>query len=207
LAEQYGSTLVYISTAGIFGGEQELFTDFDTPSPGSYYAKSKYHGELFVERRVSKYYVFRAGWMMGGGIRKDKKFINKIYKQIKSGAKELFVVADKLGTPTYTVDFASSMLKVLDSGYYGLYNQVCSGGGSRLDVAREFVRLIDLDRSIEVVEVSSSYFKDEYFAPRPFSEKLVNLKLALRSMNYMRDWREALVDYSREFRKDYYGDR
>jgi dTDP-4-dehydrorhamnose reductase len=206
LAERHGSTLVYVSTAGIFDGEQDVFTDFDIPNPKSYYAKSKYHGELFVERRVSKYFVFRAGWMMGGGVRKDKKFINKIYKQIKNGAKQLHVVADKQGTPTYTVDFANSMVKVLASGYFGLYNQVGGGGGSRLDVAREFVRLLDLEKSIEVVEVDSSHFKVEYFAPRPFSEKLVNLKLDLRNMNYMRDWKEALAEYSGEFTKDLHCD-
>jgi dTDP-4-dehydrorhamnose reductase len=143
--------------------------------------------------------------MMGGGIRKDKKFVNKIYQQIKNGAKELFVVADKLGTPTYTVDFAQSMLKVIETGYHGLYNQVCGGSGSRLDVAREFVRLLNLEQSVKVTEVSSDHWKEEYFAPRPPSEKLVNLKLALRKINYMRDWREALADYSRGFSQDYRG--
>jgi dTDP-4-dehydrorhamnose reductase len=43
--------------------------------------------------------------MMGGGPEKDKKFVNKIIKQIDLGAKELFVVDDKLGVPTYTKDF------------------------------------------------------------------------------------------------------
>jgi dTDP-4-dehydrorhamnose reductase len=205
LAESYGATLVHIGTAGMFGDGQEEFNDFDIPAPASKYAKSKYYGELTVERHVSRYFIFRAGWMMGGGVRKDKKFINKIYKQIKSGAKELYVVADKVGTPTYTVDFAHGMLKVLDSGYYGLYNQVCGGGGSRLDVAREFVRLLGLEESVKVTEVSSSHFKDEYFAPRPKSEKLVNLKLNLRGMNYMRDWKAALADYAVEFANDYNG--
>ena len=204
LAEARGATLVYIGTAGMFGGDQDEFNDFDTPAPTSIYARSKYYGELVVERRVSRYFIFRAGWMMGGGLRKDKKFINKIYKQIKSGAKELHVVADKLGTPTYTVDFAHCMLKALESGYYGLYNQVCGGGGSRLDVAREFVKLLRLEKSVKVTEVPSSHFKEEYFAPRPNSEKLVNLKLDLRGMNHMRDWKVALADYSREFEKDYY---
>jgi dTDP-4-dehydrorhamnose reductase len=85
LAEKYGAQVVYISTAGIFGGEKEFFTDLDTPLPLSYYAKAKYHGERYVETCASRYFVFRAGWMMGGGVRKDKKFINKVYKQLKEG--------------------------------------------------------------------------------------------------------------------------
>jgi len=202
LAEQRAATLVYISTAGIFGGEQEVYTDFDAPLPTSHYAKSKYYGELFVENRMSKYYIFRAGWMMGGGLKKDKKFINKIYKQIKNGARELFVVADKLGTPTYTVDFANGMLKVIDTGYYGLYNQVCGGGGSRLDVAKEFVRLLGLEHEVKVTEVDSNHWKQEYFAPRPYSEKLINLKLDLRKMNHMRDWKVCLAEYAQVFKAD-----
>ncbi len=205
LARRYGIPMVYVSTAGIFGGEKEEYTDFDTPNPLSYYAKSKYHGELFVERFVPEYYIFRAGWMMGGGIEKDKKFINKMYRQIKNGAKELFVVDDKLGTPTYTNDFASGMMRVIDTQYYGLYNQVCNGSCSRYDVAVAFVNALGLGDQIIVTKVPSDYFKNEYFAPRPASEKLINLKLNERGINYMRDWRECLSEYSIVFKNDYYG--
>jgi dTDP-4-dehydrorhamnose reductase len=205
LSRRADATMVYISTAGIFGGEQEEFNDFDAPNPLSIYAKSKYHGECFVERYVPKYFVFRAGWMMGGGLRKDKKFINKIYKQIKAGNKELFVVDDKLGTPTYTKDFAESILKVVDTGYYGLYNQVCGGSCSRLDVAQEFLAQLGLSNEVRLTRVSSDYFKQDYFAPRPYSEKLVNLKLQTRNINFMRDWKVCLAEYSQAFREDYHG--
>ena len=205
LAREHGIPMVYISTAGIFGGEKEFYTDFDTPNPLSYYAKSKYHGEQFVERFVPEHFIFRAGWMMGGGIKKDKKFINKLYKQIKGGAKELFVVDDKLGTPTYTVDFANGIINVVKSKRYGLYNQVCGGSGSRHDVASAFVDHLDLADKIKVSKVSSDHFKTEYFAPRPASEKLVNFKLDKRKINFMRDWEECLKDYSKEFYTDYHG--
>ncbi len=52
---------VYISTAGIFDGDQEYYNDFDTPRPLSLYAKAKYHGEVFVQQMLSQYWVFRAG--------------------------------------------------------------------------------------------------------------------------------------------------
>ena len=142
---------------------------------------------------------------MGGGLKKDKKFINKIYKQIKSGKKELFVVDDKLGTPTYTHNFAEGILKMIKTPYYGLYNQVCKGSCSRLDVAKEFVRLLGVSDEIKVTTVSSDYWKKEYFAPRPASEKLVNLKLLSRNQNHMRDWKECLAEYAEEFKKDYHG--
>lgn len=203
LARKYNCILVYISTAGIFGGEKEEYTDFDTPNPLGYYAKSKYYGEQFIKQYLSNYFIFRAGWMMGGGLIKDKKFISKIYKQIKNGSKEIFVVDDKLGTPTYTIDFASAIIKVIDSGYCGLYNQVCEGSCSRFDVAKEFVEQLGLSSQIKVTKVTSDHFRNEYFAPRPSSEKLINLKLTARGINYMRNWRVCVAEYSKEFKEDY----
>jgi dTDP-4-dehydrorhamnose reductase len=138
--------------------------------------------------------------MMGGGPRKDKKFVNKIFKQIRAGATEIRVVSDKLGTPTYTIDFAAGMHRLLQTEQYGLYNQVCGGSGSRFDVATDFVRLLGLSDRVSVVEVDSSHFATEYFAPRPASEKLVNTKLNARGLNVMRDWRVCLAEYAQEFR-------
>jgi len=203
LCKKYGSLMVYISTAGVFDGHQNAYTDFDIPSPLSYYAKAKYHGELFVERFLHRYFIFRAGWMMGGGPQKDKKFINKIYKKVKAGTTELFVVEDKLGNPTYTHNFAESILKVVPTCYYGLYNQVCKGSGSRYDVAAEFIRLLGLSTQVKIIQVDSDHFKKEYFAPRPYSEKLVNLKLDQRNINFMKPWNECLKEYSALFKKDY----
>ncbi len=191
---------IYISTAGIYDGQQEYFNDFDQPNPLPIYAKAKYYGEMIVEKLLDKYYIFRAGWMMGGG-RKDKKFINKIFNQIVSGKTELNVVDDKLGTPTYTINFADSMFRVLQSDLYGLYNMVCKGSCSRYDVAVEFVKLLGLEDKIAINIVDSDYFKEEYFAPRPYSEKLVNMKLDMRGINYMRDWKECLQEYAVYYRE------
>ncbi|MEM7258100.1 MAG: NAD(P)-dependent oxidoreductase [Pseudomonadota bacterium] len=191
---------VYICTAGIVDGEQDVYNDFDAPNPLSIYAKSKYHGECFVKSHLKKHFIFRAGWMMGGGPAKDKKFVNKIYQQLQGGATELFVVDDKLGTPTYTVSFAEGIYKVVESDLYGLYNQVCGGDSSRYDVAVEFVRLLGLEDKITVTKVSSDHFKAEYFAPRPPSEKLVNFKLDARKINYMPHWKDALELYAERFK-------
>jgi len=201
-AQKYNITAVYISTAGIFDGGQEFYHDFDTPNPISIYGKSKYYGEIITQRLLNNYFIFRPGWMMGGGIKKDKKFINKIFKQIKLGKKELFVVDDKLGTPTYTVDFANSMFKIIETDFYGLYNMACTGSASRYDVALEFLKYLHLENEIKINIVKSDYFKKEYFAPRPESEKLVNLKLTNRGLLYMRDWKECLAEYALVFQKE-----
>lgn len=199
LANELDVPYVYISTAGIFDGEQDVYTDFDTPAPLGYYAKSKAYGESWTLRTVRRPVVLRAGWMMGGGPKKDKKFINKLFKQIAAGKSELYVVNDKLGTPTYTVDFARGMQRVLESGLWGVYNQVCGGAGSRFDVANALVAELGVRDKVKVIEVTSDHFKTEYFAPRPASEKLVNLKLTARKLNVMRDWRVCLGEYAKRF--------
>jgi len=195
LANELNIPLLYISTAGIFDGAKEFYDDWDQPNPLGVYARSKYMGERFVCENANRFLVCRAGWMMGGGFHKDKKFINKLVKQLVAGKKELFIVNDKDGTPTFTVDFAKNVKLLLEKEYWGLYNLVCKGQTSRLEVAEELLNLLGLNNAVKLTEVSSDYFAKEYFAERPPCERLINRKLELRGINIMRDWKVALKDY------------
>jgi len=195
IANELDIPLLYISTAGIFDGAKETYDDWDQPNPLGHYARSKYMGERFVAENCRRHLVCRAGWMMGGGPPKDKKFIHKLMKQLKDGANELFVVDDKLGTPTYTDDFARNVELLLSSGFWGIYNMVCPGVTSRLEVSRYLVQALGLEREVKITPVSSDYFVGEYFAARPPSERLLTAKLDLRGLNVMRDWRICLDEY------------
>jgi dTDP-4-dehydrorhamnose reductase len=201
IANELNIPLLYISTAGIFDGKKDLYDDWDLPNPLGVYARSKYHGERYVNENCKRYLVCRAGWMMGAGPKKDKKFIQKLMKQIKDGNNELFIVDDKDGTPTYTHDFAKNVKILLEKEVWGLYNMVCGGQTSRLEVAQELLKILGKENDIKINIVSSDHFKDVYFAERPPSERLLNRKLDIRGVNAMRDWKEALVEYI----EDYYG--
>lgn len=203
IANKLDIPLLYISTAGIFDGGKDTYDDWDTPQPLGHYARSKYMGELHVAQNCRRYLVCRAGWMMGAGPAKDKKFIQKLMAQLKAGKKELFVVDDKLGTPTYTHDFARNVMLLLDRELWGVYNMVCGGITSRLEVAIEMVRLLGLEKKVRVQPVSSAHFAKEYFAARPASERLITKKLDLRGANVMRDWRACLGEYLNEYYKGY----
>lgn len=203
IANKLDIPILYISTAGIFDGLKDLYDDWDLPNPVCHYARSKYAGELYVQSRAKRYLILRAGWMMGGGPGKDKKFVAKILKQLKEGSKELNVVDDKLGTPTYTIDFAKNSEIILSHQIWGLYNLVCEGLTGRYEVASEILKVLSLNSSVKLNKVSSDFFKDEYFAPRPDSERLLNKKLNLRNLNHMRDWRVCLEEYLDEYYKDY----
>tara|TARA_B100000886_G_scaffold339401_2_gene304774 strand:- start:699 stop:1592 length:894 start_codon:yes stop_codon:yes gene_type:complete len=187
--------LLYISTAGIFSGEKEYFDENDTPNPLGHYAKSKYLGEKFVIENSKDFLICRAGWMMGGGLKKDKKFIAKIIKQIIGGAKELNIVDDKDGTPTYTLDFSKNVKYLIENKKKGLYNMVCSGMTSRLEVAKKLLNILGIENEITIKPVPSSYFAEEYFAERPPNERLISKKLNDEGMNIMQDWDVALEDY------------
>jgi len=203
IANKLNIPLLYISTAGIFDGGKELYDDWSFPNPLGHYAKSKYAGEVFVQQNVKKHLICRAGWMMGAGPTKDKKFIQKLMKQLKEGKKELFIVNDKDGTPTYTHDFANNVKLLLEKDFWGLYNMVCEGQTSRLEVATELIKILGKQNEIMLTEVSSDYFKDVYFAERPPSERLLNRKLDVLKLNRMRDWRIALDEYINTYYKNY----
>jgi dTDP-4-dehydrorhamnose reductase len=195
--------LLYISTAGIFDGAQETYDDWDLPNPLGHYARSKYMGERFVAENCRRHLICRAGWMMGGGPAKDKKFIQKLMKQLKDGSNELHVVDDKLGTPTYTLDFARNVELLLEKEQWGIYNMICSGVTSRLEVSQYLVEAAGLADEVKVTPVGSDYFKAEYFAARPASERLIPRKLQLRGLYVMRDWRTCLNEYLEEYYQGY----
>ena len=201
LAKDLNIPYVFISTAGIFGNDKEFYTEEDQPHPLSTYGKSKYYVEQsLLNQNYPKYWIFRAGWMMGGGPEKDKKFVNKIMKQIKSGVRVLYVVDDKLGVPTYTKDFALSILKHIEEELpYGLYNMVSQGEASRYETALAINEHLNLGLTIN--KVDSTFFQTTYFAPRPYSEKLINKRLTDLNRNYMGNWKECLHEYLNKFYK------
>jgi dTDP-4-dehydrorhamnose reductase len=203
IANELDVPLLYISTAGIFDGKKEVYDDWDQPNPLGVYARAKYMGERFVVENAKRYLVCRAGWMMGAGPKKDKKFIQKLMKQLKEGKKELFIVNDKDGTPTFTHDFAKNVKVLMQKEYWGLYNMVCGGQTSRYEVAQELLKILGLENDVRLTPVSSDYFKDTYFAERPPCERLVNRKLKIRDINLMRDWKVALKEYIAMYYNDY----
>ena len=203
IANQLDIPLLYISTAGIFDGGQDAYDDWDQPKPLGHYARSKFAGEIFVENNCRRHLVCRAGWMMGAGPGKDKKFIQKIMQQLKEGKRELFIVNDKLGTPTYTHDFARNVKVLLEKEVWGLYNMVCGGVTGRYEVTLELIKVLGMADEVKITPVHSDYWKEEYFALRPPSERLINKKLDLRGLNIMRDWRVCLKEYIENYYQDY----
>ena len=184
--------LVYISTGNVFSGKKETeYNEFDKPGPMNVYGESKLAGERIVTSLLNRYYIVRAGWMIGGGA-KDKKFVGKIASMIVDGDSSLKAVNDKYGSPTYARDLLNGISKLVDTGYYGLYHMVNPGIASRYQIS-EVLRDVLEYPDLEIESVSSEHFPSP--APRIRMEALRNYKLELLGCDWMRPWEEALQDY------------
>lgn len=199
-ALKYDIPILYISTGCVFNGNKaEPYIEFDTPDPISVYGKSKYEGEKIISSMLNKYFIIRAGWMIGGW-ELDKKFVFKIIKQIKENKKELLVVNDKYGSPTFTFDFANNLLPVINSGRYGLYHMANLGVASRFDIALEIVRILNKGDDVTVKPISSEQFPLP--APRARSEAMNNYKLNLLGLNSMPIWKDSLSKYIESYKSN-----
>ena len=189
------ATMVYVSTAAVFLGDQaDPYVETDDTGPLSAYGQSKLEGERHVRSVLSRYYIVRAGWMIGGGVR-DKKFVGKMARFIVDGKTELSAVDDKIGSPTYAKDLIRGIKGLLDTDDFGLFHMVNEGLASRYDVAVSIAQ--SLGRTdLTINPVSSDAFPLP--APRGRSEALQNLKLELIGMPPMRPWRDALHEYLTE---------
>ena len=114
--------------------------------------------------------------------------------QINSGAKQLYAVGDKFGTPTYAPAFSKTVVKLINTDFFGLYHGVCKNGASRYEVTAEMLKILGR-QDISLNKVESSYFSNDYSTPRPTSEVLRNYALELRGMDDMPTWQDALKEY------------
>jgi dTDP-4-dehydrorhamnose reductase len=185
--------MLYVSTAGVFYGDKKTpHIEFDPPNPKNIYGHSKLQGEVVVRNLLSRYFIVRAGWMVGGW-EIDKKFVYKIVSQIKEGKTELRAVSDKSGSPCFTKDFAKNVMTIVDSKRYGLYHLCNKGTCSRFEIAVKIVEFMGLKDKVKVIPVDSSAFPLP--APRADSEMMYNYKLDLLGLNNMPPWEQSLEEY------------
>jgi len=202
VCRQLSIPLVYVSTAGVFDGTKDSpYTEFDRPNPINVYGASKLEGEHIVRDTVSEHYIVRAGWMVGGGER-DKKFVSKVIKQLETGKKKIYAVTDRRGSPTYAPSFSTVLERLLGSGLFGTYHLTCKGQATRYEVAARMLEILGR-KDVELVPVTSDFFRKEYFARRPPSEEMRNYVLELRSMDDMPHWTQALETYLKTYFKEH----
>ena len=137
-ARAAGADLVHISTNEVFPGDPgRFYREFDPPRPGNTYARSKWAGEQMVRSLWPRHYIVRTAWVFFHG---GHHFITKIIQSADRHGR-LRVVADEFGNPTYALDLAHAIARLIRTRHYGVYHFTNSGFCSRYEYAREILRL------------------------------------------------------------------
>ena len=194
-ARRIGCKFVYISTDYVFDGEgiEPWKPDDKNYAPLNYYGKTKLEGELSVSSQLDRYFVVRIAWVFGIN---GKNFIKTMLSLADKGYRELRVVNDQIGTPTYTYDLARLLVDLIITDKYGYYHATNEGGYiSWADFAEEIFRQANKD--VKVNRVTT----EEYgvsIAKRPFNSRLDKSKLANNGFEPLPEWKDAVKRYIAE---------
>ena len=124
--------LVHISTDYVFGGDpyNTPCTEDRTGTPTGVYGQTKLDGENAIKAVGCHHLIIRTAWLYSEF---GRNFV-KTMLALTSSRPQLNVVFDQVGTPTYALDLAEAICKILDEGTYagndGVYHYsnegVCS---------------------------------------------------------------------------------
>ena len=175
-----GITMVYISTDYVFDGTKDSpYTPQDKPNPINNYGMTKYEGEEAVRSFCEKHYIARTSWLYG---HHGKNFVETMLSL--KDKEELKVVDDQIGCPTWTVELANGILKLLDSKPYGTYHVCGSGHTTWYGFAKEIFKLSGLEVNLKPCTT------DEF--PRAAKRPAFSI---MDNEGICRNWQFALKDY------------
>jgi dTDP-4-dehydrorhamnose reductase len=194
-AAQVKSKLIYISTDYVFNGQMASpYTEWDEPDPLNVYGKSKLAGEKIVKEFTDKYFIVRTSWLYGWH---GPNFVKTMLK-LSDERKELFVVDDQIGSPTFTVDLAHFLKELVNSEKYGIYHATNSGFCSWYEFALAIFE--DTGKNVKVNPIKTKDFPR--LANRPAFSILKHSAIQKNGFTDLRAWREALIDYLGTFHKN-----
>ncbi|MBC7292878.1 MAG: dTDP-4-dehydrorhamnose reductase, partial [Thermoleophilia bacterium] len=118
-AREVGAKLVHVSTDYVFDGRKDgPYFEFDPPSPINVYGASKLWGENLVRKQWPKHFIVRTAWLYD---RSGKNFVKTMFRLARE-QKDLRVVNDQRGTPTWAADLARQIAKLVQTDWYGTYH-------------------------------------------------------------------------------------
>ena len=187
VCEKLELPLMYFSTDYVFDGQgEEPWDEYDERHPLNVYGKTKYEGELEVER-LKKYFTIRISWVFGinGG-----NFIKTMLRLGKE-RKEVSVVNDQIGSPTYTYDLARLCVDMIQTKEYGTYHATNEGICSWYEFACEIFKQAKMD--VIVHPVDSTQFPTR--AVRPKNSRMNQTELDKHGFTRLPSWQDALERY------------
>lgn len=189
-AKTVGAKIVYISTDYVFDGTKDgMYEIDDKPNPLSVYGKTKYQGEEAV-RDYEKHFIVRISWVFGIN---GKNFIRTMLK-LSESRDELNVVADQVGSPTYTVDLAKLLVDMVNTEKYGTYHANNEGFCSWAEFAKYIFDSSNIKMKVNPIPTKDYPQK----ATRPLNSKLSKKSLDDAGFDRLPDWMDAVNRYKEE---------
>lgn len=192
-----GATLVHFSTDYVFDGHRTTpYGEDDAAAPLGRYGASKLAGERLALAGGRRAFVFRVCGLFGIARSAGKGGTNFVETMLRlAGAgRPIRVVRDQVLTPSYTLDLAPKVWRVLARDAPGLYHLTNAGATSWYDFAREIFRLSGLTPDLTGVTAAEYAAR----ARRPAYSVLRHDRLAALGEDDLRSWSEALAAYLRE---------
>jgi dTDP-4-dehydrorhamnose reductase len=185
--QRCGAPMLYVSTDYVFDGtSDEPYLEYDEPNPGSVYARSKLGGEEFVRDLLKRFYIVRTAWLYGHN---GKNFVEKML-ELADRERELSVVANEFGSPTYAPDLAEAICRLMQHPLYGIYHLVNEGSCSRYEFA---AKVLEMSGRTDVHLSPSRLYPRAAKVPR--RAVLRNFSAATQLGISLRPWEEALQAY------------
>jgi dTDP-4-dehydrorhamnose reductase len=147
LSKDWDIPLCHISTDYVFNGEKTgPYLPNDPTDPVNMYGYTKLAGEKYLQWIGNKFYILRTSWLYG---QFGKNFVYTILRLAKD-QKELKVVDDQIGSPTWTVTLSQIISKIIQTPKYGIYHVTdkTEKGISWFQFAQEIVGLSGLESQI-----------------------------------------------------------
>lgn len=192
-AQQFGATLIYISTDYVFDGTSEGEYQVAAPTnPKNEYRKAKLAGEEAVKSIMDKYYIIRTSWVFG---EYRKNFVYTMLRLAKTHD-HLTVVDDQVGRPTWTRTLAKFMLYAIDHQIpYGTYQLSNDDSCTWYEFAREILK----NENVEVSPVTSAEYPQKAYRPR---HSIMSLNKVKATGFEVPTWQEALGRFMDEVGED-----
>ena len=191
VCKEINAKMVYISTDYVFPGTGTNFYEVDDQTgPQNVYGLTKYEGEQAVRKLVKKHFIVRISWVFG---KNGNNFIKTMLRLGKE-RKELSVVADQIGSPTYTADLAPLLCDMVVTDKYGTYHATNEGICSWADFTEEIFKQAGINCKVNHITTAEYPTK----AKRPMNSRLSKEKLIQNGFKKMPVWQNALARYLKE---------
>lgn len=192
--EKIGAKLIYVSTDYVFGGDGENpYEPDDKKNPQNVYGRTKLEGERYALENCTKTFVVRTSWVYGinGG-----NFV-KTMRRLAETRDDLNVVADQIGSPTYTRDLAVLLVSMIKTEKYGVYHATNEGFMSWAEFAESIMKKSGLNVKINHIPTSEYPVK----AKRPLNSRLSKKCLTDNGFSLLPSQDDALTRYIEELNK------